>query len=180
MKTINQWSQWGSLLAVLFSTQLMAAEADRKAPVLIEASEVLIDEPEGISTYRGEVLFQQGGMSLRADQVSVFSSDRSLHRIEAEGTPVFFEIESEKGKTTRAEAKKMSYRMSDGQLLMEGAAQLWQGGNHFSGGRIEFDVYNDRILASGQGREQQRVRVVIQPEVLHQKGEPEPDGAKRE
>ncbi len=177
MKTINQW---GYLLVVLFSTQLMAAETDRKAPVLIEASEVLIDEPKGISTYRGEVLFQQGGMSLRADQVSVFSRDRSLHRIEAEGAPVFFEIKSEQGKTTRAEAKKMSYQMSDGQLLMEGNAQLWQGGNHFSGGRIEFDVYNDRILASGQGREQQRVRVVIQPEVLHQQGEPKAGEVKRE
>ncbi|VAW89690.1 hypothetical protein MNBD_GAMMA18-1673 [hydrothermal vent metagenome] len=167
-------------MAVLFSMQLAAAETDRKAPVLIEASEVLIDEPKGISTYRGEVLFQQGEMSLRADQVSVFSSDRSLHRIEAEGTPVFFEIKSDNGKTTRAEAKKMSYQMSDGHLLMEGNAQLWQKGNHFSGGRIEFDVYNDRILASGQGHEQQRVRVVIQPEVLHQKSRSEPDGAKRE
>ncbi len=172
------FNQWAALFAVLLSMPLMAAETDRNAPVLIEASEVLIDEPKGVSVYRGEVLFQQGGMSLRADRVSVFSDKRTLHRIESEGTPVRFEIVGEAGETIRAEAKTMSYQMSDGRLLMEGEAQLWQGGNHFSGGRIEFDIYNDRVLASHQGSENQRVRVVIQPEALRER--PSPQGGASE
>lgn len=165
MKIISRW--WITVV-LLLGSQVMAAESDRNAPVLIEAAEVMIDEPSGVSTYQGEVLFQQGGMSLRADQVDVHSDGRVLRSVVARGAPVVFEIADAEGDVTRAESQKMRYQVAEGRLVMEGEARLWQGGNHFSGGRIEFDTYNDRILASRQGEEKQRVRVVIHPETLNQ------------
>jgi len=163
-------SRWWFIVAVLLGTETMAAESDRNAPVLIEAAEVMIDEPSGVSTYKGDVSFQQGGMSLQADQVDVHSDGRILRSVVATGAPVVFEITDVDGDVTRAEAQNMRYQVADGHLVMVGEARLWQGGNHFSGGRIEFDTYNDRILASRQGEEKQRVRVVIHPETLNQQG----------
>lgn len=154
----------GLLLLLVISIGAVSA-TERSAPVLIEASEVMIDEPNGVSTYRGDVLFQQGGMSLRADEVKVHSRGSTLHQVEASGSPVKFEIQNAQGDETQAEASRMEYRVADGYLLMEGDAQLWQSGNHFSGGRIEFDTFQDRIVASRQGKEQ-RVRVVIHPETI--------------
>ncbi len=158
----------GLSFLLLFSSAISAASVDRNAPVLIEAAEVMIDEPTGVSTYHGDVLFQQGGMSLRADQVKVHSDGRTLHKVDATGKPVIFEVTDEGGQNTRAEARQMHYLVSEGRLVIEGDAQLWQRGNHFSGGRIEFDTFNDRVVASQQG-EQQRVRVVIHPETLDKK-----------
>ena len=154
-----------ALPLLLIITVGIAEANERGEPVLIEAAEVMIDEPGGVSTYRGEVLFQQGAMILRADQVKVHSQGSTLHQVEASGSPVSFEILNEQGERIRAQADTMNYQVSNGHLLMEGNAELWQVGNHFSGGRIEFDAFEDRILASRQG-EKQRVRVVIQPETI--------------
>ncbi len=166
---IIKWS--GCFFSLIFSMSVLAAEVDRNAPILIEAAEVMVDEASGVSTYKGQVLFEQGGMQLRAEKVAVHSDGRTLNKVKADGTPVVLEVKGLDGGSTRAEAKSMQYFVGDGRLIMEGDAQLWQDGNHFSGGRIEFDTFNDRILASREGEEGRRVRVVIHPNMLNSNDE---------
>lgn len=149
-----------------------AAVEDMKQPVFLEADQVVIDEPKGVSRYTGHVRMTQGGMTLSADTVEVVVEGKQLSKVVAAGDPVRFESKSVDQKTTRAQAKFMEYRVQQGFLLMRGAAQLWQSGNEFSGGVIEFDTRQDRVMASRGTPGEAPVRVIIMPEAAEGEAPP--------
>ncbi len=152
-------------LALLLAAGVtQAAAEDMKQPVFLEADQVVIDEPKGISRYTGHVRMTQGGLTLTADTVEVVVEGKQLRKVIAAGDPVRFESKSADQKATRAQARYMEYRVQQGFLLMREAAQLWQSGNEFSGGIIEFDTRQDRVMASRGTPGEAPVRVIIMPE----------------
>ncbi|MEW5756738.1 MAG: lipopolysaccharide transport periplasmic protein LptA [Pseudomonadota bacterium] len=140
-----------------------AAAEDMKQPVFLEADQVVIDEPKGVSRYTGHVRMTQGGMTLTAETVEVTVEGKQLRKVVAKGDPVRFTSKSVEQKETRAQADHMEYRVQEGILLMRGAANLWQSGNEFSGGVIEFDMRHDRVIASRGTPGEAPVRVIIMP-----------------
>jgi lipopolysaccharide export system protein LptA len=137
--------------------------ATKSLPVFIEAGQVVVDETKGVSVYSGSVRFQHGAMELLADNVKVYSDGRQLSKVVADGKPVKFFYRGVEADQTEAQAGRMEYIVADARLIMTGEAQLWQGSNHFSGGRIEFDTENDRVLATRSDQTSQPVRVIIHP-----------------
>ncbi len=156
------------LMSCVFSALALASNDDRQQPVHIEADRAEIDEALGIMTYTGHVIIRQGGIEMRADKVVVYSKEGELQRITAQGQPAHYLQERADGKTVKGSSQRMEYNANNKQVLLLGKAQFWQGGNRFSGNRIQYDPDAEQVLANAGGAanktgEQQRVTVTLQP-----------------
>lgn len=167
------------ILLGAFSALLLASTDDTQQPIHIEADRADIDEGRGVMTYIGHVLLRQGGIELRADTVVVYSKDGELQRITAQGQPVRYlqkkaqqqsNTETESSKTEiRGVSQRMEYDASSKQVLLLGNAEFWQGKNHFSGHRIQYDPAAKRVLANStddalpDNQSPSRVTVTLQP-----------------
>ncbi len=156
------------LITCVFSTLVLADSDDTRQPVYIEADRAEIDEALGVMTYTGHVVVRQGGIEVRANTVVVYSKEGELQRITAQGQPVHYLQERTNGKTVKGSSQRMEYNTNSKQVLLLGKAQFWQGGNRFSGNRIQYDPDAERVIANAGGAanktgEQQRVTVTLQP-----------------
>ncbi len=155
------------LISCVFSTLVLAGNDDSQQPVHIEADRAEIDEALGVMTYTGHVIVRQGGIEMRADKVVVYSKEGELQRITAQGQPAHYLQERADGKIVKGSSQRMEYNANSKQVLLLDKAQFWQGGNRFSGNRIQYDPDAERVLANAGAAsktgEQQRVTVTLQP-----------------
>lgn len=142
----------------------VALEGDRQQPIQVQADSVELDNRTGVSTYRGNVVLDQGTLHLEADLLKVYRGNDELDRIEAEGRPVRLRQRPEGAAAdVEGEALRLEYRAAQDRLLLEGSASVRQGGDLFSGERIEYDIVRSRVQASGQDNGGGRVQAIIQP-----------------
>lgn len=154
----------GLLLACwLLIAPVLSADEGQREPVTIEADSAVFDERQGQSIYTGHVVITQGGMQIRADEVTVYTKENELKRIVARGEPVRFRRQREGEKEILGEARRLDYHADTEHLLLQDRAWLTQGGNRFSGQRIEYDMPRERVSAAQGEDGSQRVRVTIQP-----------------
>ncbi|MCF6336956.1 MAG: lipopolysaccharide transport periplasmic protein LptA [Gammaproteobacteria bacterium] len=155
------------LMSCVFSALVLASNDDSQQPVHIAADRAEIDEALGVMTYTGHVIVRQGGIEMRADKVVVYSKEGELQRITAQGQPAHYLQERADGKVVKGSSQRMEYNANNKQVLLLGKAQFWQGGNRFSGNRIQYDPDAERVLANAGAAnktgEQQRVTVILQP-----------------
>lgn len=143
-----------------------ALESDREQPIHVRADRVEMDNRSGVSTYRGNVTLEQGSLHLAADRLVVHRSGSELERIEAEGRPVRFRQRPEGASADiEGEALRLEYRAAEDRLLLRGSAWVQQGGDRFSGERIDYDIVHSRVQAqgNGEGAGDGRVHAIIQP-----------------
>ncbi len=156
------------LMSSVFSVLAVASSDDVRQPVHIEADRAEIDEALGVMTYTGHVVVVQGGMEIRAATVVVYSKEGELRRITAQGQPVHYSQKRVDGKNVKGVSQRMEYSAGSKQVLLLGKAEFWQGGNRFSGNRIQYDPEAERVIAnagsdSGAEGDRQRVSVTLQP-----------------
>ncbi len=152
---------------LLFPPAAPAQESDRRQPVQIEADRLEIDQARGTSHYQGAVILRQGSLRLEADSLWVYSQDRRLSRVIAQGQPARLRQRPDgTEQAIEAEALRIEYTTDDGLLIFSGAAELRQGGNRFRGQRIEYDSRARRVRASGDTTDEGhgRIQVIIQPQ----------------
>lgn len=148
---------------LLMAAPLLAADKAQREPVTIEAGNSMIDMRKGQSIYTGHVVITQGGMQIHADKVTVYTEEDELKRIVASGEPVRFRQQRKGEKEIHGEARRLDYQANDEHLLLQNQAWLTQGGNRFSGQRIEYDMLRERVTAAQAEDGSQRVKVTIQP-----------------
>ncbi|MGM0593130.1 MAG: lipopolysaccharide transport periplasmic protein LptA [Pseudomonadota bacterium] len=155
------------LLALLLGLTLSAGAATPgTAPITVEADQLEMDQQSGVSLYLGNVLLQQQGLELKADRLELHSQDGRLQAAYADGSPVEMQQqESDNGQLIRARALHMEYHFADGTIEFQGDAQLWRGGDQFSGEHLIYDSQARTVKAFGdaQRNEEGRVRVILQP-----------------
>ena len=150
-----------ALALALFGTAVTALESDRDQPIELAADSVDIDEGKGLSTYKGDVDLRQGTMRLRADVVTVYRRGRKTSKIVAEGRPVKFQQQSNKG-PVKGEARRMEYEVDSENLLMAGEAVLIQGKDSMRSDRIVYDRVRAVVKAGAAAKGKQRVRISIE------------------
>ncbi len=155
----------GLLLTVLslLCSPALAADATAREPITIEANGAVFDERKGESIYTGNVIITQGGMQIRAHEVTLYSKDGELQRIVAVGKPVHFKMQREGEEDVLGEAQRLDYTTGNEHLLLQEKAWFTQGKNRFSGQRIEYDMQQERVTAAQGKNGSQRVRVTIHP-----------------
>lgn len=160
----------------LLVASVSAAESNpRSQPIQLEADHVMIDDLKRVSTYSGNVRLSQGGIRISADKITVYGDKQRVLRMVAEGSPVSITQERPAGGDLRGTAARVEYRVVEQTALLTGNAELWQGTSQFSSARIELSLKEGLLKAAGEKKGQDRVRVVIQPEMLEEKkGESKP------
>jgi lipopolysaccharide export system protein LptA len=165
------------LMALLYclSAGVSASTEDTRQPINIEADRAEISELKGTSTYSGHVVLNQGGIEVKADTVTVYANEGQLQRITAEGQPVQYRQQRPGEEDIHGVSQRMEYTADGRQLLLLDDAELWQGGNRFSGNRIHYDPKSERVIATSKdgGQGAQRVTVTLQPKTVP-KPAPEP------
>lgn len=153
-----------SLLFVLLPTSSFALDIDQTQPIEIESDSAMIDDSEGISTYRGNVIIRQGSTKLTADNITVFAQDRSVTQIVANGTPATFKQQDAGAEqSTSGQAEQITYKAEDAILVFSGEAKLEQSTNSFSGDQIEYDIMRKAIRAKGDEGSGNRVKIQYFP-----------------
>lgn len=147
---------------MLFASSLPALESDQDQPIELTADYADIDESRGLSVYKGDVDLQQGSMRLRADIVTVHHVDRKPERMVAEGQPVKFQQQSDKG-PVKGEARRAEYEVGTENLILIGDAVVVQGKDSMRSDRIIYDRVRSVVKAGAAAEGKERVRISIQP-----------------
>lgn len=153
------------LLAFALMSPVHALSTDSQQPINIEADSVDIDNQQGISVYKGNVVMTQGSIRLSGDVVTVYSPNQVLQKAVAEGNPAKYKQRPDnKEEDMRAQAQRMEYFADTEKLILLEGAHVWQGKDEFSGNKIEYDTKRSIVQASKAPSGKERVQVIIQPQ----------------
>lgn len=151
------------LWVLLFVATAFASPEDRQQPIRLQADRASFEQRTGISVYEGNVEVSQGTLYLAADRATVhFAEDGQFLRMEAVGTPTQFRYQPDVNRPPiTGTGERIDYNAQTGTVRVIGKARFVQGGDEFSGDRIEYDLGRDVVEA--RGREGERIQFTIQP-----------------
>ncbi len=118
--------------------------------IQIKADSLEVDLKNNQAIYSGKVQINQDSFRLSADKVIVFFDNQQPSRLEANGNPLRFQQQSNDG-LWQGQAKRLSYRLDSGLLILEGDAELSQGKNQMRSQSLTYDLNQSRLKASGKG-----------------------------
>lgn len=151
-----------ALLALcLLAVAAQALESDRRQPIELAADSVDIDEGKGVSVYRGDVDLRQGSMRVQADVITVHQQGRKPTKVVADGRPVKFRQQSERG-PVEGEARRVEYSIDSENLVLSGDALLVQGKDRMRSDRIVYDRERSVVKAGAAAKGKQRVQISIE------------------
>ena len=159
------------LTAVYFllglTTVVSAAHAgrdDMDEPIRINARSVEANEKTGTVVYRGNVVAEQGRLSIKADRIEIRAKNNQTELILATGNPV--KLRQKPDATSgeiQADAKRIDYRVSTRKLDMIGDVSLRRGEDLFTGSVLHYDLDAKILTATGDDQSDGRIHAVIQP-----------------
>jgi lipopolysaccharide export system protein LptA len=142
-------------------------------PIEITADRLVLAQGQQLATFYGNVDAVQGDTTLRSDELRVYytsseerqasGSDQSVRRLEAEGNVVI----TQPGET--ASGRSGVYDVLSRKMMLEGDVVLTRGQNVVRGDRLDVDLETSvstvsSAPASGEQRDQRRVRALFVPE----------------
>lgn len=149
------------LLIFAWATNAVAvdffAAVDPNQPLEITAQQLEVFQEEQKSIFSGEVVAQQGEMTLYADQLTVtFAGQNEVSRIEAAGS---VRIEEP---LRKARGDHAVFDRDAETLILSGNAEVVQGENRITGDEITLFIGQNRSIV--KSHDSGRVRAVILPE----------------
>lgn len=150
-----------TILLLSCTLNVFALDTDRQQTINIEADQAEQVSENGIEkiTYTGNVKIIQGSMKIAGNKVTVYSQNREVNRVVAQGTPANFEQQSKNQEPPiKASAKTLDYQLSNNTILMMENASLTQGKSFVSGKTINFNLLTERVRA------ETRVKMVLEPQ----------------
>lgn len=156
---------WLLVLLLLPFMQLQAAESQQEEPIYIESDSLRIDDTQGISTYKGNVVFRQGPDTLKADKLVIHTDEnQEVQKIVATGTPAHFEHDDiTPEEKSWGQAQTIEYHAAESLMILSGDARFEQGDNQFSGNRIEYEQDKKLVRAGKNVAGEGRVKIIIHP-----------------
>jgi lipopolysaccharide export system protein LptA len=161
------------LLVALLPVTTWGLDADREAPINIEADKASLNDKTGFSVYEGNVKLQQGTLIFTGNKMTVQLTDKKLDTIILTGTPATY-VQRPEGKDTdqHAEAQRIEYYAIDERVILLDKARIWESGNEeFRSDRIVFNLESDTVDAGGGG-DSGRVHITLQPRDKKEKKKP--------
>ncbi|BBB23680.1 lipopolysaccharide export system protein LptA [Isorropodon fossajaponicum endosymbiont JTNG4] len=150
---------------LVLSGHTIALVIDSSKPIKVSASMVVIDEKKKISTYVGKASITQGFLMLRAEIIQLFSNQQEVIKIIAKGThkqPAHYQQnQPNQSRFIEAQALNITYLTKQELVHLKGKAHLVQGFDSFSGGTLDYDIKNDKIITSMSKDGTQRARFKI-------------------
>ncbi|WP_235425777.1 lipopolysaccharide transport periplasmic protein LptA [Cellvibrio mixtus] len=156
------------LLAGIHASQVFALPSDKNETIRGSADKLTVDQKNGIATYTGSVIIQQGTLVISADSIVIHTNaDNDVEKMVAQGTPARFQQQPEKDQgLVTAAAKQITYTPDNQRLLLIEDASVEQNGAVMSGPRIDYDLVKEVMKAAGNSSADgnaQRIEIVIPP-----------------
>lgn len=157
-----------SLLAGIHTSQVFALPSDKNETIRGSADKLTVDQKNGIATYTGSVIIQQGTLVISADTIVIHTNaDNDVEKMVAQGAPARFQQQPEKDQgLVTAAAKQITYTPDNQRLLLIEEASVEQNGAVMSGPRIDYDLVKEVMKAAGNSSTDgnpQRIEIVIPP-----------------
>ena len=147
------------------SLSVNALPGDAKKPIEIKAYTVIIDERKGLSTYTGNAEVVQGSLTLNAEKIQLFSSQKEVIKVIAKGDKNklahYKQNQPNQSRFIEATALNITYLIKKEFVHLKGKAHLVQGFDSFSGGTLDYDIKNDKVIAQKSEDGTERVRFKI-------------------
>jgi lipopolysaccharide export system protein LptA len=168
-RPLRPWLYFMLIWSVCHSHHAIALEKDQNAPIEIEANRATVDELKQMATYEGNVALSQGTLRISAGQLTAWSKDNKVDKLEAKGEPATYtQTFEDNPNPIYAEAKVIYYFPQSGKITLEKNARVTQGQHRFEGNYIEYDIQKQKLSAKGEtnplGEKMSRVKVVIPPQ----------------
>ena len=169
------WFLFWLLCISLLPLPAQAVNNDSDDPLRINARSVEANEKTGTAVYRGNVILEQGNLSIRADRLEVHSRQNHAEYVVATGQPVKLrQLADGQSEEIQAEAKKVEYHVMSRKVDMFGDVTLRQGADLFTGHALHYDIDEKRLSATGDDNNDGRINVIIQPKKLSTNSTPAP------
>lgn len=142
----------------------MARESDRDQPIELQAEDGdMVLAEDGVTRLRGSVVISQGTLRIAAQNAELTRTGGEMARVVLEGNPASLQQQGEDGRQVHARAQRIDYDVKTEVVTLTGNVSVNQGGDDLRGQRITYDLKSERLNASGQGSEDGRIRMTIQP-----------------
>lgn len=142
-----------------------ALPEDSKKPIEVEAYTVVIDERKGLSVYTGNAKVSQGSLMLSADKIELHNSQKEVTKVLAKGNKkkraYYKQNQPNRSRFIEAKAVKIVYLIKKEFVQLRGRARLVQGFDTFSGGTLDYDIKNDKVIAQKSKDGTERVKFKI-------------------
>ncbi len=152
------------LLCLVFGNAFALPE-DANSPIEVKAYTVVIDEPNGLSTYTGNSQVKQGSLMLDAEKIELFSNQKEVTKVIAVGSREklahYKQNQPNQPRFVEATAMNITYLINKEFVHLKGKAHFIQGFDSFSGGTLDYDIANDRVIAEKSEDGAQRVKFKI-------------------
>ncbi len=151
-----------ALTVGLGSQPALAAKADRKEPIKVQADKKVTRYQEGTSVYTGNVVIDQGSLHATGDRATLYLEDDELVRAVLEGEPATFRERDEEGDWIEGEALTADYRTAEDTVVLTDEAWLKRRGDEIRSDHITYDLATEEVEAGEEGGES-RVEMTLQP-----------------
>ncbi len=149
-------------LILLLPALALALPEDRDQPINLEADQAQLDQKTGTSIYEGNVIVTQGSMRLTADTAKIYVTEGTFQRMEATGKPSSFRYKPSVDKEEiNGVGEQVEYDVTTAKIIVTTNARFTQGGDVFTGHRVEYDLSTDVVKANS--KEGGRINFTIQP-----------------
>ncbi|WP_374473690.1 lipopolysaccharide transport periplasmic protein LptA [Arenimonas sp.] len=149
------------LAALVAATPALAKSSDRQQPMDISADNTdAVMEDNGMSVLQGNVSIRQGTLEVYADRAEVHRVAGDIQRIVLTGAPARLKQVSDAGEAMEAQARQVTYTLSEDIMLLTGAVEVRQPRGTLSGETVRYDIGTGRLNGGGDG---QRVNMRILP-----------------
>ena len=156
------------LLLVIFGSEANALDSDSGQPIRIQADAAMVDENQGTSVYRGNVIITQGTLEVTADEVEIYTADSAVIQIiarvdkDSDKLAHYRQQVNAAKDMVYADARKITYLVQEERLHLAGDARLQQIEDVFTGELLYYDLARGIVnLSSGGGSD--RVNMTITP-----------------
>jgi lipopolysaccharide export system protein LptA len=129
-----------------------------------EARATGLDFDNSTWIFNGKVKITTPDGSSAAEHATVRFMRKEIHEIHIAGQPATFEQHDEAKQTlAQGRAGNIDYDVQKNTVRMSQAAWVKYGQNEFTGTTVVYDITNQRVLASREEQQGERVRITINP-----------------
>ncbi|MGH8610964.1 MAG: lipopolysaccharide transport periplasmic protein LptA [Gammaproteobacteria bacterium] len=162
------------LAGIIMATDGYALSTDREQPIELEADFGEIDDQAQVTTYRGNVVANQGSMRFTGDTLTIHYNDRGkAEKVFLQGKPATYrQLLDAEEEYTEGEALTIEYHAQQELLVLIEKAELTQGAKLLKGHRIDYDVKRNLLkarkatpeeLAREPSSQGERIKVILPP-----------------
>jgi len=138
---------------------------DNEQPINITANSLQASEKQGRSVYKGNVVVNQGSLTLKGEQIDVSHPKGQLTKVIATGQLANFKRFSQIDQAwLKGKAERIEYHAVNKTVLLIGNAEVEQPGKHvISGPRLFYDINQQTLQAQSTETEKKRISVTFNP-----------------